>query len=239
MTDDQLEIFLKGELVQYSVRHSQEATEPRIDVGIHATRVVIPEGDAVNPEALLSENADWVLEKRKKYDRYRAMSPIRAFEPGEVFPFLGEDYVLAVRDISKSHVGDGEICLAQEEVDRTSIRLELEALYQREARSHLKERVATFASRMGVEPGKVEFRNQRTRWGSCSPKETVSLNWRLIMAPPEVIDYVVVHELAHLRVRKHTRRFWRLVGEQVPDYSEHVQWLQENSARVIFDADDL
>lgn len=239
MTDDQLEIFLKGELVQYSVRHSQEATEPRIDVGIHSTRVVIPEGDAVDPEALLSENADWVLEKRHKYDRYRAMSPVRVFEPGEVFPFLDEPHVLAVRDISESHVGDGEICLAQEEVDRTTIRTELEALYRHEARRHLRERVATFAGRMRVEPGKVEFRNQRTRWGSCSPKETLSFNWRLIMASPEVIDYVVVHELAHLRIQKHTRRFWRLVREQVPNYSEHVEWLKENSARLIFDATDL
>ncbi len=85
----------------------------------------------------------------------------------------------------------------------------------------------------------VQIRNQRTRWGSCSTNGTISLNWRLLMAPPEVIDYVVVHELAHLREPNHTDAFWSLVAEYIPRYETHEDWLEENSTRLVFSADDL
>lgn len=225
--------------MEYSVRESTEASEPRIDVGIHDIRVIVPAGESVDPETLLSENAGWVLEKKEKFDEYRRSTPSRTFEEGELFPFLGEDHRVTVADISASEVSGGELRLSAERVARSSIRSELETVYRREAREHLTDRVERFAERMDVEPGKVEFRNQRTRWGSCSTNRTISLNWRLIMAPPEVIDYVVVHELAHLRVEKHTRRFWTLVREQVPSYAECVRWLEDNSARMIFDEEDL
>ena len=92
---------------------------------------------------------------------------------------------------------------------------------------------------MDVEYDKLELRNQRTRWASCSVQRTLSFNWRLVMAPPDVIDYVVIHELAHLRERNHTRRFWQLVRQYDPDYEQHVEWLKENSVRLIFTEEDL
>lgn len=92
---------------------------------------------------------------------------------------------------------------------------------------------------MGVEYNKIELRNQRTLWGSCSTTGTLSFNWRLVMAPPEVADYVVVHELAHLIEADHNSEFWRIVGEYDDDYKEHVDWLETNSARLIFSEDDL
>lgn len=239
MSEIRRHVLLDGEPVEYTVRESTEASEPRIDVGIHEIRVVVPAGESVDPETLLSENAGWVLEKKEKFDDYRRSAPTRTFEEGRAFPFLGEDHQVTLADTAASEVGEGEFRLSAERVTAASIRSELETLYRRAAREHLTDRVERFAERMDVEPGKVEFRNQRTRWGSCSTNRTISLNWRLIMAPPEVIDYVVVHELAHLRVEKHTRRFWTLVREQVPSYSDCVRWLEDNSARLIFDEEDL
>ncbi|WP_254530437.1 M48 metallopeptidase family protein [Natrinema gelatinilyticum] len=75
--------------------------------------------------------------------------------------------------------------------------------------------------------------------GNCSTNGTISLNWRLLMAPPELVDYVVVHELAHLRVPNHTSAFWSLVAEYDPNYEEHAAWSDENSTRLIFSDDDL
>lgn len=92
---------------------------------------------------------------------------------------------------------------------------------------------------MGVDYEKLEIRNQRTRWGSCSTGGTLSLNWRLIMAPSGVIDYIVVHELAHLSEQNHGEEFWQTVKEQVPDYEEKSEWLDENSTKLIFTDDDL
>lgn len=239
MNEGLREVLLDGEPVEYSVRESTEATEPRIDVGIHEIRVVVPAGEAVDPETLLSENAGWVLEKKRKYDRHREQAPERTFKVGERFPYLGEEWTVTMADTGRSKAEDGELRLSRQKVSDSSIRSELMALYRSEARRHLTERVDFYADRMNVEPGKMELRNQRTRWGSCSTKRTLSFNWRLMMAPPEVIDYVVVHELAHLRVEQHTRRFWTLVHEHTPDYPEHARWLDENSVRLIFDVDDL
>lgn len=92
---------------------------------------------------------------------------------------------------------------------------------------------------MGVKYERIEIRNQRTKWGSCSTTGTLGLNWRLMMAPPEVVDYVVVHELAHLEVQSHSDEFWRLVGEHMPDYESRANWLNENSTKLVFTEDDL
>jgi predicted metal-dependent hydrolase len=72
-----------------------------------------------------------------------------------------------------------------------------------------------------------------------STRRTVSLNWRLVMAPPEVVDYLVVHELAHLVEQQHGTDFWELVGEQIPEYKERAEWLDQNSVKLIFSEDDL
>ncbi len=85
----------------------------------------------------------------------------------------------------------------------------------------------------------LELYNQRTRWGSCSTGGTISLKWRLIMAPPKIVDSLVVHELAHLTEQNHGRAVWQLVGEHVPDYKAKAEWLKENSVKLIFSDEDL
>jgi len=82
----------------------------------------------------------------------------------------------------------------------------------------------------------IQIRNQKTRWGSYSPRTgTLSLNFRLLMAPPGVIDYVIVHELAHEEHPNHGSRFWRRVAQHVPDYQEKGEWLEENGHCLVFD----
>lgn len=96
------------------------------------------------------------------------------------------------------------------------------------ARVRIEERLAHFSERMGLAYGKVSVRDQKTRWGSCSSKGNLNFNWRLVFAPGAVLDYVVVHELAHLRELNHSRRFWKLVERFSPDYREHRRWLYDN-----------
>ena len=90
------------------------------------------------------------------------------------------------------------------------------------------ERTAYFAKRMGVDYGRITIREQKTRWGSCSSKGNLNFNWKLILAPPEVLDYVVVHELCHLKEMNHSKAFWDEVGKVMPEYETYKLWLKEN-----------
>jgi hypothetical protein len=104
---------------------------------------------------------------------------------------------------------------------RAAARRQIEALAQREAAA------------MGVSYARLAIRDQRTRWGSCSSRGTLSFNWRLVLAPPAVLDYVVVHELCHLRHPDHSTRFWGLVAERRPDYPAQRSWLRRHGAELL------
>lgn len=231
-------IDLLGHSVTYDVTYSSEATKPRLDVDIRGVTVTLPESDGRDPEELLHENAAWVIEKKREFDAHRAKVPERRYEEGATFPYLGEDHEVVVEQRPSSSVVDGTFRLASHHVQQTSVKRALETLYRRKARQRFERRVDALASEMGVEYDRIEIRNQRTKWGSCSTTGTLGLNWRLMMAPKRIIDYVIVHELAHLREPDHSPAFWELVSEYDPEYESHAQWLTENSARLVFSEDD-
>lgn len=121
------------------------------------------------------------------------------------------------------HLGEVIVKAGDIDVAREQIAVEL----RKEARPLFRERIDTYSPQMGVFPKRLRVGDQRTRWGSCSARGTISLNWRLIMAPPEVLDYIVVHELAHLREMNHSSRFWSVVEQHCPDYRVQEAWLKQ------------
>lgn len=231
-------VELLGDRVEYEVRRSDRATKARIDVGIRGVTVVIPAGVDRDPDSLLLENAAWVVEKIAEFDTYRKQIPDRNYEEGEAFKFLGEPHEVVIEKRSSSDVEDGQLLLAEHHVEQTSVKRALETLYRRKARERFQDRADHYAAEMGVEYEKIEVRNQRTKWGSCSTSGTLGLNWRLMMAPPDVVDYVVLHEIAHLVEPNHNDEFWELVAPYDSDYAEHAAWLEENSAKLVFSEDD-
>ena len=108
----------------------------------------------------------------------------------------------------------------------------LEKRYREAAREYFPKRVAYYQARMGGTYERIVIREQKTRWGSCSSRGTLSFNWRLMLAPPAVLDYVVVHELAHLQQMNHSKRFWDVVAQVMPDYKVYRNWLKENGMRL-------
>lgn len=105
---------------------------------------------------------------------------------------------------------------------------EKEEAYREEARKVLSEKTAYYAERMGVTYGRISIRGQKTRWGSCSSKGNLNYNWKLMLCPDRIQDYVVVHELAHRREMNHSKAFYRIVEEILPDYRECIKWLREH-----------
>lgn len=97
--------------------------------------------------------------------------------------------------------------------------------------TRFRSKIENWSVRMGVEYGRVTIRDQKTRWGSCSGKGNLNFSWRLLMMPEEILDYVIVHELAHRREMNHSPCFWQIVGSYISDYEERKRWLKENGSR--------
>ena len=125
---------------------------------------------------------------------------------------------------------DGEFRLAlPHPEDDVAVRAAIRAALSRRALARIRERLGYYAPRVGKTPGRVAIREQKTRWGSCSSKGNLNFNWKLIMAPPPVLDYVVIHELCHLWEFNHSPRFWALVERQMPDYRPWKKWLKDHA----------
>ena len=177
--------------------------------------------------AFVESKAAWIARKKAEAAR-RAPVAAKQFKDGERFPLLGRQIPLRVvsgQRVALSLVGEAFI-LSQKALPKAA--QVFEKWYKVYALKILTERVNWYAARHGFAPGRIRISSARTRWGSCSSRGTLSFTWRLVMAPLEVVDYVVVHELVHLQVKNHSRVFWDHVAALMPDYQRHIAWLKSN-----------
>ena len=114
------------------------------------------------------------------------------------------------------------------DADYEQRRILLEKWYRRQAEQLLSEKAAFYAERLGVSFADIRIKDQRSRWGSCSSMGNLNYNWKLVLMPPGVLDYVVVHELAHRREMNHSAAFWKVVATWMPDYKKYRKWLRDN-----------
>ncbi|MBI3151233.1 MAG: M48 family metallopeptidase [Chloroflexi bacterium] len=181
-------------------------------------------------EAFIQEKQDWILRTREKILSL-VERPKREYLNGEMFLFLGNEYELRLvgsqRPALQFENGFSLGSAAQKKGERV-----FSQWYKEQAFAVLSERVRIFSAQYGFTPKQVKISSAKTRWGSCSPDGTLNFTWRLVMAPLDVVDYVVVHELAHLRVKDHSSRFWREVEKILPDYKERRKWLRVHGEKL-------
>jgi len=176
----------------------------------------------------IHEHQSWIAEHRQTAElKQQALTKQRdaLFFRGQELPFR-----LAISQTKKPGVElqNNQIIVTAKNEDHTQIRPILEKWYRQEAEKRFKARVPLLSDLVNKEVKNVTIRSQRTRWGSCSSRNTISLNWLLIMAPDRVSDYVIYHELAHLTHMNHSNRFWQLVEEYDPNYKQAEQWLTKH-----------
>ncbi len=180
--------------------------------------------------ALIKKHAAWIAKKQAEALEVQENFAPHRFVEGEEFYFLGEKYALRFVENAKSDLileGDFQMkSSARENAEGV-----FERWYKKEARQIFAERVTFYAEEHGFEYAKLKLSSAKRRWGSCSARGNINLTWRLVMTPPEMIDYVVVHELCHLREHNHSKKFWTQVGAIMPEYKSRRKWLKKNGAR--------
>jgi predicted metal-dependent hydrolase len=224
---------------EYTVRRSDRARRVRIQVTAEGVEVVVPRRqplDAVEP--FVESKRAWIERTLLRMRAAADERPRPRLEDGGEVPFLGERLRLRVQvepGRQRDHVarrGD-ELAVAVAQPGPDPIRTALERWYRGQARIEVARRLDASIARVGQSYSALQIRGQRTRWASCSAKGAMSFNWRLLLAPPEILDYVVEHEVAHLDVHDHSPRFWGLLAERSPDCREHERWLRANGQTLI------
>ena len=184
-------------------------------------------------DQLVRERAGQLTEMQRQVDA-RLEADRRAHPVTDGSPILIEGRRCLLRlmrgaRVKGEVVGDEyRLTLPRPEED-AAVRGAIRATLSEMALARIRERLAYYAPRTGRTPGRVTIREQKTRWGSCSSKGNLNFNWKLIMAPPQCLDYVVIHELCHLHEFNHSPRFWSLVSAQMPDYEPWKKWLKTHA----------
>ncbi len=185
---------------------------------------------------LIARKSPWIRRKLKDAELKVPPKP-KEFVSGETFSYLGRDYRLKVlRGDTQSLKLKGRYLEAS--ISGSSKRQEEEVRsllvdwYRIHAQERLEEKTHRYARIMQVEPNCVSVKDYKSRWGSCSTTGDISYNWRIVMAPHRIVDYVVVHELCHLLEHNHSPAYWRHVERVLPDFQECREWLKRNSNRL-------
>jgi predicted metal-dependent hydrolase len=193
-------------------------------------RVTVPRGGSRREaQAFVEQNHRWVERERR---RVREQHGPREWQDGSELMLRGEMMPVRLSESDGVRVatyGDRVTALRDGESVRSGIERDLRDLAKRELEPRLRE----LARENGLDPGAVSIRNQRSRWGSCSREGHIALNFRLVQMPPEVRDYILLHELMHIRQQNHSRRFWRLVEAVCPAFRDAERWLR-TTGRALF-----
>ena len=182
---------------------------------------------------LIEKKAGWIQAKQHYAKTTYPPYVPKEYVNGEGFWYLGKIYRLEMRmSTSDGEKFDSPLVLNGSFNLSKATLPQAESVftqwYQQQAYQVLSERVAWYAAKHGLTYQRVKITSARTRWGSCASNGTLSFTWRLVMAPVPVIDYVVVHELAHLQVKGHSKEFWGKVKLMMPDYEQRIEWLEVN-----------
>lgn len=182
-------------------------------------------------QAVVAKKSAWIAQTQAKLAKKYPELKSKTFTPGERFWYLGEQYPLQLTDRQRPPLDlDGAFTLSRHKQDRA--REIFTEWYREETRAITADLITRYARQHGFRVNQVRITSAMTRWGSCSGKNNLNFTYRLSMAPLAVIEYVVVHELAHLKVRNHSRAFWAAVGEILPGYEQHRRWLKTHGPRL-------
>ncbi|NRD77728.1 M48 family metallopeptidase [Bacillus sp. BRMEA1] len=224
-----------GETIRFEIKYKN-----RTSIGITIDNygnieVQAPKGTP-NDRVLQLLEVKWgLIQQKLKEMESRLMGPQKkTYEYGESFLYLGNAYPIEVFEdinITQEHVvfSEEKLHIYVKQSDTEKIKQALKRFYYQQCKALVEKSISAYQSNFKNKPRSVRISDSKTTWGTCDSKLQLTFNWRLAMAPQEVIEYVVVHEMSHMVHLNHDRSFWRLVGKIMPDYKEKEKWLTLSS----------
>jgi hypothetical protein len=225
-----------GEAICFLIERTARRKTVAISVGYEGVRVLAP-SDVSDDHILgvVRKKGRWVLGKQAAYRELGSAAGTREFISGETFHYLGRPYRLKLvpdeatvvtRIVARgSHLIAPVPTSADDMIRRSSVRSGLRLWYHERAKTHFPARAKAMAGLLGIKAPTVEIVDQSKRWGSCDAHGRIRLNWRLVMAPMSLADYVIAHEACHILEHNHARRFWRSLEVIMPDYETRLRKL--------------
>ncbi len=186
-------------------------------------------------DAVVDSKRMWIYRNLAEWKDLNASAVAREWVNGETFLYLGRAYRLSLVSGQERplQLKEGRFCLSRTVVERDgteAARQAFEAYFADKGRQRFSERVAWFTPKVGVNVASIKVKEMGYRWASCGKSGTLNFHWKCMMAPPKIIDYIVVHELCHFHHRNHTVAFWNEVDKVMPDYRERKEWLRRYGA---------
>jgi predicted metal-dependent hydrolase len=230
--------------IEYTLFRSKRRKTSEIMVDEDQIIVRVPsEKSSDHADKLVHGKIRWIINKQKEYRQKRPEITKPTFFDGSKVPYLGHNY--EIRIIKDRNNNNDRIELENDKFvvtlsskssqngDDNRIKLLYEDWLYHQAKNIFEKRIKRFGSKIDVSPKKIVLKNLRNRWGSVTKEGTINLNYNLIKAPDEVIDYIIIHELCHFLIKDHSHRYWNLLKAYVKDYKRKIEWLEINGKYLV------
>jgi predicted metal-dependent hydrolase len=224
-----------GQTISFEIKYKK-----RTSMSIHIdsngyVEVHVPKGISNERVILaLEEKWDWIQLKLKEM-KARTLGPTaKTYEHGESFLYLGKEYPIQITqdtEIQQDYAvfEEEKLHIFVKKPEDEKVKQALKRFYYQQCKMLVQKSIKSHQSHFKLKPRSIRITDNKTNWGTCDSKQQLTFNWKLAMAPLEVIDYVVVHEMCHMVHLNHDRSFWRLVGKIIPDYEQQENWLALSS----------
>jgi predicted metal-dependent hydrolase len=189
-------------------------------------------------QKLLEDKHDWIITKQREMKEKTKGFKEKEYKEGEAFLYLGRQIpIRIIEDVE--HKGEEVVLKGDElhiyliEFEELKVQQLLKRFYYKQCKALVEERIRIYQPNFKVKPKSVKISDNKKTWGTCNNHRELTFNWKLSMAPIDVIDYVVLHEMCHLVHLNHDRSFWRLLGKFIPDYEEKQEWLSQSHWKMV------
>jgi predicted metal-dependent hydrolase len=224
--------------VEYRLRSSKTSQKLRVRIGLDGVEIIQPAGrDTQELNAFLESNRHWILNQLERVDHLRSIRKPLTIKKGEIL-YRGATTPVVVENIARRKTSNkvifenGTLTIVRGLTSSTPPALTLEHWLRLQAKQAIDSHLTFLTEKLGAYPNKVYIMEQKTKWGNCSALQNLSFNWRLILAPDFVLSYIVTHEVVHLEVPDHSKRFWLAVQSLCPTMDRAKQWLAANSEQL-------